>query len=336
MTNEELVSLIQNGVNVSENMGILYEQCKRMIHKVVQPFTKYAEYEDLMQEAYFGLHEAVMHNTNSTAAFSTYAYFWVKKAVQKYTLNRIDTIRIPITLREKIRQYYRFVDEYANKHGVFPENEIVKQELNLDEQPLTKLLSYVRMFDCVSLDNPLESGDSLEEFLSDSTDFEKNVIDDICRAEAASKLWEQVDRLPIEQSYAVRGHYLEGRTFPELSELCGVDSSLLGLRCNKAVHKMRKNPIVQEIAKTYDILPYDQALYHDSISKFKTRQSSQVEQYVLRKIGRKERKEEQKREALRLHEMGLSQRVIAARLGLGLTTIKQYFHEIREEAAKSA
>lgn len=336
MTNEELVTLIQSGVNVSENMGILYEQCKKMIHKVVQPFTKYAEYEDLMQEAYFGLHEAVMHNTNPTAAFSTYAYFWVKKAVQKYTLNRIDTIRIPITLREKIKQYYRFVDEYANKHGVFPENEIVKRELNLNEQSITKLLSYVRIFDCVSLDNPLESGDSLEEFLSNSTDFEENVIDDICRNEAASKLWEQVDRLPVEQSYAVRGHYLDGRTFRELSELCGVDSSLLGLRCNKAVHKMRKNPIVQEIAKTYDILPYDQALYHDSISKFKTKQSSQVEQYVLRKIGRKERKEEQKREALRLHEMGLSQSVIAARLGLGLSTIKQYFHEIREEAAKSA
>ena len=59
MTNEELVEQIQNGVNVKENMGLLYEQNIGFITKIVHPFSAYAEEEDLMQEAYIGLHKAV-------------------------------------------------------------------------------------------------------------------------------------------------------------------------------------------------------------------------------------------------------------------------------------
>ena len=46
MTNEELVQMIQEGVNVQENMGILYQQNEGIIRKVVKPLSKYAETED--------------------------------------------------------------------------------------------------------------------------------------------------------------------------------------------------------------------------------------------------------------------------------------------------
>lgn len=41
MTNEELVEQIQNGINVQENLGVLYEQNKGYIWKLVKPSIDY-------------------------------------------------------------------------------------------------------------------------------------------------------------------------------------------------------------------------------------------------------------------------------------------------------
>ena len=47
MTNEELVELIQNGVDVQRNLKALYEQNKKYIYKITIPFMKYAEADDI-------------------------------------------------------------------------------------------------------------------------------------------------------------------------------------------------------------------------------------------------------------------------------------------------
>ena len=59
MTNEELVRLIQEGVDIQENMGILYKQNEGFIRTTCNPFSERAELDDLMQEAYFALVDAV-------------------------------------------------------------------------------------------------------------------------------------------------------------------------------------------------------------------------------------------------------------------------------------
>ena len=51
-TNEELVELVQKGIDVQENLKTLYEQNKKYIYKIANPFMKYAEADDLLQEAY--------------------------------------------------------------------------------------------------------------------------------------------------------------------------------------------------------------------------------------------------------------------------------------------
>ena len=59
MTNEELVALIQAGVDVQENMGQLYQQNRNFIVGIALPYSKSCELDNLMQEAYFGLEKAV-------------------------------------------------------------------------------------------------------------------------------------------------------------------------------------------------------------------------------------------------------------------------------------
>lgn len=59
MTNEILVELIQAGENTADNMQKLWEQNRGMIWKLAQQYRNKAEIEDLMQEGFIGLCNAV-------------------------------------------------------------------------------------------------------------------------------------------------------------------------------------------------------------------------------------------------------------------------------------
>ena len=61
MENEQLVARIQAGEDVAENMLKLYNQNKGFLAKMAKRYQGYAELEDLMQEGYIGLSEAVSH-----------------------------------------------------------------------------------------------------------------------------------------------------------------------------------------------------------------------------------------------------------------------------------
>ena len=61
MTNEQLVAHIRGHINEAENMLQLYNQNRGFIYKMAMKFQNYAEIEDLLQEGYLGLCEAVNH-----------------------------------------------------------------------------------------------------------------------------------------------------------------------------------------------------------------------------------------------------------------------------------
>lgn len=78
MTNEALVERIKNGYSVTNNMQLLYEKNLTLIKKYIKPYTVYEPMEDCLQEAYFGLWEAVKrYETSENVLFMTYAMYWI-------------------------------------------------------------------------------------------------------------------------------------------------------------------------------------------------------------------------------------------------------------------
>ena len=74
MSNEEIVQEIQNGINVTENMELLYRQNMPLIRRFIKPYSHYENMEDLEQESYFGLFEATKnYDPNKEVKFITYA-----------------------------------------------------------------------------------------------------------------------------------------------------------------------------------------------------------------------------------------------------------------------
>lgn len=113
MTNEELVKRIRGGSLVSDNMQLLYEKNLPLIKQCIKLYAAYEPIEDLLQESYFGLYEAVQHyETSENVLFMTYAPYWIRQAVIRYIEKCGSTVKIPGNARQKIAKYKKAVEKY--------------------------------------------------------------------------------------------------------------------------------------------------------------------------------------------------------------------------------
>lgn len=247
MTNEELVEQIQNGVNVKENMGLLYEQNIKFITKIVHPFSAYAEEEDLIQEAYIGLHKAVEEfDASKGFLFLTYAPFRIRKQCRRYLDNYARTNRIPVHMLEKMREYKKLLAEY---HGNLTE-EIVMDKMKLTKEQYDFLMHTINQEAVISIDTPLqtEAGDNiiLADCLEDSTNIEHDAIEADCQ----SRLWEIIDDvLNDKQKDVITSYYLNQRTFTEIAEETGVSRQRINQIKEKAVSILKEIKELQDLAE---------------------------------------------------------------------------------------
>ena len=122
MNNEEIVSEIRAGRSVSENMQLLYEKNLPLMKRTIKPFAAYEPMEDCLQEAYFGLWEAVQHyETSKNVRFMTYAEYWIKQSVQRYLENCGSTVRIPTHTRAKMSRIRKATSQLRQEQGKVPE-----------------------------------------------------------------------------------------------------------------------------------------------------------------------------------------------------------------------
>ena len=153
MTNEQIVSQVKKGISVTENMQLLYEKNLSLIKKFIRPYIHYESEEDLLQEAYFGLWEAVQHYESSEKVlFMTYAQYWVRQSVQRYMENNSFAIRIPSAYRQKISRYKKAVQELKQDLGRMPTDDEISEYSLLPTSVIQKIRIYMR--DVVSLDAP--------------------------------------------------------------------------------------------------------------------------------------------------------------------------------------
>ena len=263
MTNEELVEQIQNGVNVKENMSLLYEQNIGFITKIVHPFSAYAEEEDLMQEAYIGLHKAVEEfDASKGFLFLTYAPFRIKQQCRRYLDNYARTNRIPVHMLEKMREYKKLLAEH---HGNLTE------EIVMDEMGLTKE-QYDFLMHTINQELQTEAGDNiiLADCLEDSTDIEGDAIEADCK----SRLWEIIDDvLNDKQKDVITSYYLNQRTFTEIAEETGVSRQRINQIKEKAVSILKEINELQDLAEFWG---------YDSMMAYTGR--NRVEYLVLKKL----------------------------------------------------
>ena len=81
---------------VTDYMQLLYENNLPLIKKFIKSFAAYEPMEDLLQESYFGLWQAVQYyETSANVRFMTYVEYWIRQSVQRYLEKCGSAMRIP-------------------------------------------------------------------------------------------------------------------------------------------------------------------------------------------------------------------------------------------------
>lgn len=247
MTNEELVEQIQNGVNVQENMGLLYEQNIGFITKIVHPFSAYAEEEDLMQEAYIGLHKAVEgFDTSKGVLFLTYAPHQIRHQCRRYIEDYSRTNRIPVHMLQKISVYKKLLAEH---HGNLTE-EIVRDEIGLTKKQYDFMMQVINQESVVSIDTQIrtDADDNLTigDCIADSTDIEGDAVENDCK----NRIWGIVDDiLNDKQKDVITSYFMNQQTYSAIGETMGCSRERIRQIKEKALSILKEIMELQDLAE---------------------------------------------------------------------------------------
>lgn len=205
MTNEILVELIQAGENTADNMQKLWEQNRGMIWKLAQQYRNKAEIEDLMQEGFIGLCNAVdAWQPDAGASFLHYAVFWIKQGMRRYIDDCGYTVRIPVGQRERIGKYNRICQQYRAKLGRDPQDWEAARLLGVSMAVLEQTKADQHRTQVVSLDKTVgdEEGTTIAELVPAPENGFSEVLDKIQGEQLKAVIWPIVDALPGKQARA--------------------------------------------------------------------------------------------------------------------------------------
>ncbi|NBI89620.1 sigma-70 family RNA polymerase sigma factor [Lachnospiraceae bacterium] len=158
--NETLVERIRGGFSVSENMQLLYESNLPLIKKFIKPYAAYEPMEDLVQESYFGLWEAVQHyETSANVRFMAYAEYWIRQSVQRYLEKCGSMVRIPSHTRAKMSRIRRATSQLRQEQDGEPTAADIAALLGVSVEEVQEIQGYMQSV--ISLDTPIAEDNSL-------------------------------------------------------------------------------------------------------------------------------------------------------------------------------
>ena len=140
MTNEQLAARIRAGEDVGENMAQLYDQVKDFIRSVAWKYKGLGELEDLEQEGFLALYDAIDHyEADQGVKFLSYAEYWIRQRMQRYLQVNGSCLRLPVNRQEAISRYKRFCLSFQLEHGRGPSEAEIGRELWLSVDQVRRL-----------------------------------------------------------------------------------------------------------------------------------------------------------------------------------------------------
>lgn len=283
--NEQFVRRIKAGEDVADNMLRLWQQNEGFIAMLAMRHRGYAEQEDLRQEGYIGLCEAVrQYDPSKGVPFINYAAFWIRHAMRRYISNCCGTIRLLVHAREWIGRYRQAVREYESGFGEAPSEVALCALLGVSRERLQAVQESVRLERVGSMSEPVQndSGLTLEETLPSGEDLEEDAIERMDRQEMSRDLWGMVDRLPADQKAVVRGRYQDRRTLREIGEGMGVSEPRIRGMEQKAMRTLRRPGNCERLRGYYEEYISASPIHHVGLERFQSTWVSAVEWEAFR------------------------------------------------------
>ncbi len=240
-TNEELVKDIQGGVNASYSLDKLYQNNRGFIYRIACKYASYAEIDDLMQEAFFGLYEAARRfEFGYDVAFISYAAYWIRLSIDRYVKNN-GTVRISVHMRERIEDYNKISQIWQQEYSRNPTNKEICHLMGISDEALKNVKAAACMARIGSLDTPVGEDEdaTLYDLVPCAVDEYEQVLEDIQQEQLRAAIWPLVDALPENLPYIIRARYQEQRTFVDIARESGVTIEAIRQKEKNAMRILR-------------------------------------------------------------------------------------------------
>lgn len=287
LKNEELVKMIQNGADVTENMQQLWQQNRGFIFKIAIQYQSLSELDDLIQESYFGLCKAVDHyNPDMDASFIHYASFWIRQQLIRY-IKKNKTVRIPEHTHGKIREYKKAVQQWQQRYHREPTEAEISDYIGIDGKTLEEIKRSALMGKIGSLDVPVgeESDGTLYDLIPSGMDDKEDVLNKVANEELAEVLWGMIEELPGQQSEVLKMRFKENMKLREIGAVSGFSTDRARQIESKGLRALR-NPKRSRILREFldDERIYNSALHGNGVSSFSNTWTSSTERIALKRI----------------------------------------------------
>lgn len=281
MSNEELVERIKQGEN--SLMSDLYMNCRRFIIAIIKHIgiEQAEDYEDAMQDAYFGLYEAVKGFDESKGyKFLTYAKYHIQTAIQRGKLKCSD---LPEYVYSQRRQILRKRSELMQSLGRYPTQAELALKMDMDVKTANYILNVAKpiksIYESVKGVDNLTVGDTIPD---NRIDFENTIAAADERRCINKAVGEAVSELPQEEKEAIRLFYFKGMTYTDIAELKGVAAADVRREVAKGLRQLR-HPRISKRLLDEDIDRRTLFYSHRGVSTFNTTWTSSTEQTVLQR-----------------------------------------------------
>ena len=285
MTNEQLVIRVKGGDNTAGNMLELWEQNKRFISAIARKYSAGAEMEDLEQEGYIALCEAVQHyDPDRGMSFIGYAAFWIKRRM-RICADNSRTVKLSFNAGDEVRQYQKIMRQYRQEYGCDPSDRELCAFLYVSREKLDQIRKAAQMGNIRSLDESVQGMDgdiSIGDTVASSEDMEEDTIREIDKERMKRELWLAVDQLPGKQPEVIRAIYQDGLTRKKAGERAGVSMHKARDIEYKAMRILRQPHRCRVFRAYFEEYLSAAPIHHVGVSRFQTTWTSEVEQEALR------------------------------------------------------
>ena len=285
MNNEQIVARIQSGENEAENMLKLWQQNRGFIATMARKYSAGAEMEDLEQEGYIALCEAVQHyDPGRGMSFISYAAFWIKRRM-RICADNSRTVRLSFNAGDEVRQYQKIMREYRQEYGCDPSDRELCGFLYVSREKLDQIWKAAQMGNIRSLSEPIPGMDediSLGDTVASGEDMEENTIREIDKERMKRELWLAVDQLPGDLPAAVRLRYMDRLTLEKTGQALGVNRERVRQLESKAFRILRQPHRCRTFRAYFEEYLSAAPIHHVGVRRFNETWTSEVEREALK------------------------------------------------------
>lgn len=164
-TNEQIIQEIKQGKEINANRLLLWNNNQTIIKEILKPFCAFYEAQDLLQECYIIMQNAIdNYSLDSDYKFTTYLTNSIRWQMPRI-LTRLKGFGLPSTLDKPYNEYRRLITKYGDISDVR-----ASEMLNISYKQLKTIKRYIFFNNATSLDKPAEDdNETLANIIPDNT-----------------------------------------------------------------------------------------------------------------------------------------------------------------------